>query len=51
MQVAHFTVRPVCYLHEDKVLQNQAYFAMSNKYFDRQKATDDYIITSMSPLL
>ena len=42
MQVAHFTERPVRYLDEDKVLQNRAYFAVSNQHFDRQKAADDY---------
>ena len=42
MHVAHFTERPVRFLHEDEILKNRAYFAVSNKFFDREKAADDY---------
>ncbi|MEE9149118.1 MAG: LLM class flavin-dependent oxidoreductase [Candidatus Tectomicrobia bacterium] len=42
MHVAHFTERPVRFLDEDEILKNRAYFAVSNKFFDREKAADDY---------
>ncbi|OUS16451.1 hypothetical protein A9Q88_08160 [Gammaproteobacteria bacterium 50_400_T64] len=42
MQIAHFTERPVRYLAEEPVLENRAFFGVSNKYYDREKAADDY---------
>ena len=42
MQIAHFTERPVRYLAEEPVLENRAFFGVSNKYYDRKKAADDY---------
>jgi hypothetical protein len=42
MKVAYFTERPYRWISEDEVLKNHAFFAVSNKHFDREKATDDY---------
>jgi len=42
MKVAYFTERPYRWISEDEVLKNHAFFAVSNKYFDREKAADDY---------
>ena len=42
MQIAHFTERPVRYLAEEPVLENRAFFGVSNKYYDRKKAAHDY---------
>ncbi len=42
MQIAHFTERPVRYLAEEPVLENRAFFGVSNKYYYRAKASDDY---------
>ncbi len=42
MQIAHFTERPVRYLAEEPVLENRAFFGVSNKYYDREKAAHDY---------
>jgi len=42
MKVAYFTERPYRWISEDEVLKNHAFFAVSNKNFDREKAADDY---------
>ena len=42
MKVAYFTERPYRWVPEDAVLENRAFFAVPNKYFDREKAADDY---------
>ena len=42
MQIAHFTERPVRYIDEAPVLQNRAFFGVSNSYVDRKKSADDY---------
>ena len=42
MQIAHFTERPMRYVPEQPVLQNRAFFGVSNKYFDAEKAAHDY---------
>ena len=42
MQIAHFTERPYRWVPEDEILKNRAYFAVSNKFFDADKAADDY---------
>ena len=38
MKFAYFTERPYRWVPEDAVLENRAFFAVSNKYFDREKA-------------
>lgn len=42
MQIAHFTERPMRYVPEQPVLQNRAFFGVSNKYFDAEKSAHDY---------
>ena len=42
MQVGYFTERPYRWLPEEEVLRNRAFFAVSNRYYDREKASDDY---------
>ncbi|MDO8435018.1 MAG: LLM class flavin-dependent oxidoreductase [Candidatus Binatus sp.] len=42
MLIGYFTERPYRWIPEDEVLRNHAYFAISNKFFDREKAADDY---------
>jgi len=42
MQIAHFTERPVRYIDEAPILQNRAFFGVSNSYVDREKSADDY---------
>jgi alkanesulfonate monooxygenase SsuD/methylene tetrahydromethanopterin reductase-like flavin-dependent oxidoreductase (luciferase family) len=42
MKVGYFTERPVRWVPEEVILKNGAHFAVSNKYFDREKAADDY---------
>src|SRR5208283_2410160 len=42
MQVGYFTERPYRWLPEEEILKNRAFFAISNKFFDREKAADDY---------
>ena len=42
MQIAHFTERPMRYVPEEQVLQNRAFFGVSNKFFDAEKAAHDY---------
>jgi hypothetical protein len=42
MIIGYFTERPYRWLPEDEVLRNEGFFAVSNKYFDREKAADDY---------
>jgi alkanesulfonate monooxygenase SsuD/methylene tetrahydromethanopterin reductase-like flavin-dependent oxidoreductase (luciferase family) len=42
MQIAHFTERPYRWVPEDEILKNRAYFAVSNKFFDADKAAEDY---------
>ena len=41
MQIAHFTERPVRYVPEQPILENRAFFGVSNKYVGRQKSADD----------
>src|SRR5256885_366207 len=43
MIIGYFTERPYRWVPEDEVLRNEGFFAVSNKYFDREKAADDYI--------
>ncbi|HUA32648.1 MAG TPA: LLM class flavin-dependent oxidoreductase [Candidatus Binataceae bacterium] len=42
MKVGYFTERPVRWVPEEVILKNGAHFAVSNSYFDREKAADDY---------
>ena len=42
MQVGYFTERPYRWLPEEEILKNRAFFAISNKFFDREKAAEDY---------
>ncbi|MEZ5232387.1 MAG: hypothetical protein R2749_06730 [Acidimicrobiales bacterium] len=42
MQIGYFTERPYCWLDEDDVLRNKAFFAMPNDRFDHIRAAEDY---------
>jgi len=39
---AHFTERPYRWLPEEEVIRNQSFFGVPNRFFDREKAADDY---------
>ena len=38
MKIGYFTERPYRWLPEDVIRKNHAFFAVSNSYFDREKA-------------
>ena len=42
MKVGYFTERPVRWVPEEVILRNGAHFAVSNSYFDRERAAEDY---------
>lgn len=42
MKIGYFTERPYRWVPEEAVFKNHAFFAVSNKYFDREKGADDY---------
>jgi alkanesulfonate monooxygenase SsuD/methylene tetrahydromethanopterin reductase-like flavin-dependent oxidoreductase (luciferase family) len=42
MKFGYFTERPYRHIDENVVLANKAFFGVSNRYFDRKKAADDY---------
>ncbi len=42
MKIAYFTERPYRWVPEEEVFRNRAFFAVSNRYFDHEKAADDY---------
>ena len=42
MKIGYFTERPVRWVPEEVILRNGAHFAVSNSYFDREQAADDY---------
>jgi alkanesulfonate monooxygenase SsuD/methylene tetrahydromethanopterin reductase-like flavin-dependent oxidoreductase (luciferase family) len=42
MKIGYFTERPYRWVPEEEVFKNHAFFAVSNRYFDREKAADDY---------
>lgn len=42
MKVGYFTERPYRWVPEEEVFKNHAFFAVPNKFFDRDKAADDY---------
>lgn len=49
MQIAHFTERPMRYIPEAPVLQNRAFFGVSNKYFDAENPPTTITSTSTKP--
>ena len=42
MKLGYFTERPVRWVPEEVILKNGAHFAVSNSYFDRERASEDY---------
>ena len=42
MKVGYFTERPARWVPEDVILRNGGHFAVSNSYFDRERAAEDY---------
>ena len=42
MKLGYFTERPARWIPEEEVLRNHAYFAISNRFFDRERAAEDY---------
>ena len=42
MQVGYFTERPYRWLPDEEILRNRGFFAISNRFYDREKASDDY---------
>ena len=42
MKVGYFTERPVRWIPEEVILRNGGHFAVSNSYFDRERAAEDY---------
>ncbi len=42
MQVGYFTERPYRWVPEEEVFRNHGYFGVSNRFFDREKASADY---------
>jgi alkanesulfonate monooxygenase SsuD/methylene tetrahydromethanopterin reductase-like flavin-dependent oxidoreductase (luciferase family) len=42
MQIGYFTERPYRWLPEEEILRNGAFFGVSNRLYDREKAADDY---------
>ena len=42
MKLGYFTERPFRWVPEEVILKNGAHFAVSNSYFDREKAAEDY---------
>jgi len=42
MKIGYFTERPYRWIPEEEILKNHGYFAVSNRFFDREKAADDY---------
>ena len=42
MQIGYFTERPYRWLPEEEILKNGGFFAVSNRYYDRERAADDY---------
>ena len=42
MKFGYFTERPYRHIDENVVLANKAFFGVSNSYFDRRKAAQDY---------
>jgi len=42
MKIGYFTERPYRWLPEEEILNNHSFFAVSNRFFDAEKAADDY---------
>src|SRR6202167_98586 len=42
MKVGYFTERPARWVPEEAILRNGGHFAVSNSYFDRERAAEDY---------
>src|SRR5713226_3478165 len=42
MQVGYFTERPYRWIPDEEILRNRGFFAISNRFYDREKASDDY---------
>src|SRR5438309_89232 len=42
MNIGYFTERPYRWLPEEEILKNRSFFAVSNRFYDREKAADDY---------
>lgn len=42
MQVGYFTERPYRWVPEEEIFRNHGYFGVSNRFFDREKASADY---------
>src|SRR5260370_18532566 len=42
MKIGYFTERPVRWIPEEVILRNGGHFAVSNTYFDRERASEDY---------
>jgi alkanesulfonate monooxygenase SsuD/methylene tetrahydromethanopterin reductase-like flavin-dependent oxidoreductase (luciferase family) len=42
MKIGYFTERPYRWLPEEEILKNHAFFGVSNRFYDREKAADDY---------
>ena len=51
MKIGYFTERPYRGLPEEEILQNRAFFAVSNKPLRPEKAADDYQLLSGRVLL
>src|ERR1700721_3034690 len=42
MKIGYFTARPVRWIPEEVILRNGGHFAVSNSYFHRERAAEDY---------
>ncbi len=42
MQIGYFTERPYRYIPEEEAFRNQAFFGISNRFFDPHKGAEDY---------
>lgn len=42
MKLGYFTERPVRWVPEEVILRNGGHFGVSNRYFDRERAADEY---------
>jgi alkanesulfonate monooxygenase SsuD/methylene tetrahydromethanopterin reductase-like flavin-dependent oxidoreductase (luciferase family) len=42
MKIGYFTERPYRWVPEEEVFRNRAFFAVSNRFFDREKGAEDY---------
>src|SRR5260370_14606489 len=42
MKIGYFTERPVRWIPEEVILRNGGHFAVSNSYFVRERAAEDY---------